>query len=214
MDGFLDSFSGLKLPPSQEQLLEIEDHMRDTINEIALIFAETSHGFDLLRQHLEGERESILEQLSEMFPGKEVQAQYDQLSQLLVPYALPKEPDIAPVIGTTKGFREAASPDSKHLRTLASSLLVTLYQYWEHTWRPGIQNAVRKEIGSDFWGEVCKIRDCLLHNKGRANRDYVRRARVLRWFEEGQPIEIDSAKFSIFVREARHYCDSFAADLM
>jgi hypothetical protein len=217
MSDFVSQFSKYEFTPERVRLLEIQDHMRRTINDVALLFAQTWHGFSLLRSHLESERQSLLAQLKEMFPADEAERHYNVVSQLLVPYHAAEDLTLAPVHGTLQSFHADTTADSPHLRTLTSSLLIALNAYWEHSWRPDISAAIgspnRKDwIQSDFWGEVCKIRDCILHNKARANTDYQRRAKILKWFKDGDSIEITSAMFTIFISQARAYCETFVVE--
>jgi hypothetical protein len=97
---------------------------------------------------------------------------------------------------------------------LAGFLLVALYQYWEHTWRRGIESAVGQKVNSDFWGEACKLRNCILHNKGRADDHYEKQAKILKWFRNGDAIEITSARFNTFISEARGYCEGFVVEFL
>ena len=138
MSDFSSQFSNYEFTPEQVRLLEIQDHMRRTINDVALLFAQTWHGFSLLRGHLESERESLIAQLSEMFSAKEAERQYGVVSQLLVPYPAAEGIALVPAHGTLKSFHADTTPDSRHLRALTSSLLIALNAHWEHTWRPEI----------------------------------------------------------------------------
>jgi hypothetical protein len=222
MSDFVSQFSKYEFTSEQVRLLEIleiQDNMRRTINDVALLFAQTWHGFTLLRSHLESERQSLLTQLSEMFPPEEAERHYNVVAQLLVPYHATEDFTLAPAHGTLQSFHTDTTPDSPHLRTLTSSLLIALNAYWEHTWRPNISVAIgrpNKEnwIQSDFWGEVCKIRDCILHNKAIANKDYEKRAKILKWFKEGDSILITSAMFTAFISQSRAYCESFVAEIL
>ena len=214
MSDFASQFTKYEFTPEQERLLEIQDHMRRTINDFALLFAQTCHGFSLLRTHLEAERQSLLAQLAEMLPSDDPQRHYDYVSQLLVPYHAAEDLSLASAHGTLKSFHSDAAPDSHHLHVLASSLLIALYQHWEHTWRPDIGSVTGQKPLSDFWGEVCKLRDCILHNKARANADYERRAKILKWFRDGDVIQITATQFTAFISAARAYCESFIAELL
>ncbi|MBI3852439.1 MAG: hypothetical protein HY298_19455 [Verrucomicrobia bacterium] len=155
-----------------------------------------------------------------MFSAEEAERHYSVVSQVLVTYHAAEGSTLASGHGTLKSFHADAKSDSPHLRTLTSSLLIALNAYWEHTWRPDITEAIlgrppkdKKElIESDFWGEVCKIRDCILHNKARADTHYERRAKILKWFKDGDSIEITSAMFTTFILQARSYCESFVAE--
>lgn len=218
MSDFTSQFTTYEFTPEQERLLEIQDHMRRTINDIALLFAQTWHGFSLLRRHLDSERQSLIAQLSEMFSAEEAERHYNVVSQLLVPYHAAEDHSLAAAHGTLQSFHADTLPDSSHLLTLTSSLLIALNAYWEHTWRPDISATIGRPnkqdwILVDFWGEVCKIRDCILHNKARANADYEKRAKILKWFKDGDSIEITSAMFTTFIFQASVYCESFVVDL-
>lgn len=217
MSDFTSQFTKYEFTPEQERLLEIQDHMRRTINDVALLFAQTWHGFSLLRSHLDSERQSLTAQLTAMFSAEEAERHYNVVSQLLVPFRAADDHGLAPAHGTLQSFHSDTAPDSPHLQTLTSSLLIALNAYWEHTWRPDISAAIGRPdrhdwISSDFWGEVCKIRDCILHNKARANAQYSKRAKILKWFNDGDAIEITSEMFTAFISRARTYCDCFVVD--
>ncbi|HZM03092.1 MAG TPA: hypothetical protein VFC44_08705 [Candidatus Saccharimonadales bacterium] len=214
MSDFASEFSKYEFTPRQERLLEIQEDMRRTINDFALLFAQTWHGFTLLSSHLESERLSLLAQLAEMLPSGEAEGHYKHVSQLLVPYKAPEDLAIAPAHGTLQSFRSDTAPNSHHIQTLGSSLLVALYHYWHHTWRPGIESAVGQEVLSDFWGDVCKLRNCILHNKARADANYEKRAKILKWFRDGDAIVITSARFTTFISQARDYCESFVVEFL
>jgi hypothetical protein len=198
MDSFLKSFEPLKFTPQQEAVLEIQDHMRQVMNDIALVFAQSCHGYALLSEHLQQERDSLLEQLSEMVGSEQAHKTYSVVSRLLVENRLPNDMQAPPAVETLERLHSRVGAKGENVAALGAFCLVALYQYWEDSWRPRLADALAKpknEIASDLWGDIRLIRICLIHKRGLADAAVANESKELHWFSEGQPIVIDSPKF-------------------
>jgi hypothetical protein len=210
MDSFFENFEPLKFTPQQEAVLEIQDHMRQVMNDLALVYAQSCHGYALLSEHLEQERASLLEQLTEMVGTEEAHRIYQKVSQLLVENRVPAEIQAPSAVGTLKHLHSRAGAKGENAAALGAFCLIALYQYWEDSWRPHLADALAKpknEIASDLWGDIRLIRICLIHKRGVANSAVADEAKELRWFSEGQTIVIDPPKFGELMTRVRDFME-------
>jgi hypothetical protein len=210
MSSFFDEFEPLKFTPQQEAVMEIQDEMRRVMNDLALVYAQSCHGFALLAAHLEAERESLLAQLSEMMPRAEAEGVFAHVSQLLTENRPPERVAAAPAVGTLQDLHARNLPEGANIAALGAFCLIALYQYWEDSWRPHLAKALGrllKDIGSDLWGDVRLIRICLIHKRGVADADLPAKAKELLWFSEGDPIVIDPPKFIELMARARAFME-------
>lgn len=93
---------------------------------------------------------------------------------------------------------------------LGNQCVVSAYSYWEEYLRIEIGKAIgvldsqaentedtrkilNKHVVSDFWGDMRFLRNCIVHNNCIANSD-VSKCKLLRWFQPGQPVELDYKK--------------------
>jgi hypothetical protein len=77
-------------------------------------------------------------------------------------------------------LEDSLCPNADALAVPRAQCVASHDECWEHTWRPEIQHVVGSAVLDNFWGKVCKIRDCILHNEARANADYEKRAKGLK----------------------------------
>lgn len=210
MSSFVDKFEPLQFTPQQEAVLEIQDQMRWVMNDLAVVYAQSCHGFALLAAHLEAERESLLAQLSEMMPRAEAEGVFGHVSQLLTENRPPEHLAAAPAVGTLRDLHARNLPEGANVAALGAFCLIALFQYWEDSWRPHLAKALGrpvKEIGSDLWGDVRLIRICLIHKRGVADADVQAKAKELHWFAEGDPIVIDPPKFIELMARGRAFME-------
>lgn len=210
MDSFLENFEPLKYTPQEETVLEIQDHMRQVMNDLALVYAQSCHGHALLSERLEQERASLLEQLTETVGNEEAHRIYGQVSQLLFENRVPAEVEAPPAVGTLEHVRSRTEAKGENTTALGAFCLIALYQYWEDSWRPHLAKVLGKsknEIVSDLWGDVRLIRICLIHKRGVADAALANEAKELRWFSEGQTIAIDPPKFGELMARLRDFMD-------
>jgi hypothetical protein len=207
---FIDELSPLKFTPQQRAVLEIQDYMRGVINDIALVYAQSCHGYALLAEHLEQERAAFLKQLSETVSTEEAHRLYDYVSQLLVHNSVPAEIQAPEAVGTLKDLHSRAQPKGENVAALGAFCLIALYQYWEDNWRPRLAEALAKpknEIASDLWGDIRLIRICLIHKRGVADLAVANESKELQWFSDGEAIIIDSPKFSELMARVRNFME-------
>lgn len=72
-----------------------------------------------------------------------------------------------------------------------------LYQYWEDYHRGEIANDLgipRNDLRAAIFGDIRLLRHSILHHEGTALKE-VERCKLVQWYEEGDEIFIDKAKF-------------------
>jgi hypothetical protein len=191
-------------------VLEIQDHMRRVMNDLAVVYAQSCHGFSLLATHLEQERASLLAQLSDMMPPAEAERTFAIVSQVLTANRAPAEILVPPAVETLQNLHARNRATGENVAALGAFCLIALYQYWEDSWRPHLASALGrqlKEIGSDLWGDVRLIRICLIHKRGVADGDVQNKSKEIHWFSMGDPIVIDPPKFTELMARVRDFAE-------
>lgn len=190
--------------------MEIQAHMRGVMNDLALVYAQSCHGYALLGEHLEEERASFLAQLSEMVSADEAQKLYEHVSQLLTPNRVPPEILAPEAVGTLRHLHSRTKPEGENVAALGAFCLIALYQYWEDSWRPHLAGALgrkKNEIGSDLWGDIRLIRICLIHKRGVADAEVAHGSKELHWFAESEPIVINPPRFMELMARVRDFME-------
>jgi hypothetical protein len=85
-------------------------------------------------------------------------------------------------------------PAGQNERYIVNMFIVYVFQVWESTFRPAIAHLLKiatKELRVPIMGDLCKIRNSLLHNHGVANKD-CDRCEVISDFNSGDKIVITS----------------------
>ena len=174
MQSFLDQLSPYQFTPEQMAILEVQDDMRRVTNDLALVYAQSYHGYSLLAEHLERSKAALIEQIGQTSSLSEAQAIYDKISGLLISNALPDRLVTPPAVGSTRNLLTRNSVEGENITLLGAFCLIALYQHWEDSWRPRIAKAMacdKNELKSDFWGDVRLLRICVIHKRGRQDFD-------------------------------------------
>jgi hypothetical protein len=104
---------------------------------------------------------------------------------------------------------------------MARQCVVSAYTYWEVYLRKEIgialgiiepkikdkeeiQRILNKYVKSDFWGDMKRLRHAILHKNGIADSD-ISKCKILKWFEPGQPIDLDFDKMRFIFLQMGHY---------
>src|ERR1043166_3396092 len=154
MDSFLNSFEPLKFTPQLEAVLEIQEHMRRVMNDLALVYAQSCHGYAFLAEHLEQERASLVKQLTEMVGTEEAHKIYEVMSQVLIEKRVPTDIEAPRAVETLEHLHSRVGARGENVAALGAFCVIALYQYWEDSWRPRLAEALAKpknEIASDLW---------------------------------------------------------------
>ena len=101
-------------------------------------------------------------------------------------------------------------PSRQNERYIVNMFIVHVFQVWECAFRPAVArllNIPTKELRVPIMGDLCKIRNSLLHNGGVANSD-CDRCEVIKDFRHGDKIVITS---ELLWRIKEHIADSLNA---
>jgi hypothetical protein len=92
---------------------------------------------------------------------------------------------------------------------LGRQCVVTAYSYWDEYLRKEvgvalgvldlkkhkgdiIKEILREHVSDDFWGDICKLRNSIVHNKGIASSEM--KCKTVSWFSPGESIDLDYEK--------------------
>lgn len=66
-----------------------------------------------------------------------------------------------------------------------------------------IKEILDEYVRDDFWGDICKLRNSIVHNKGVASSKM--KCKIIKWFSHGESINLDSQKMRfIFFNMGRY----------
>ena len=178
-------------------ILEIQREMMDKGAEVFALFFDSVAGYEMLTRHLAQWKTEKREALR-----KAGMALEDEIWKDLAcfPISPPHghESQFGEFTRTLEDYETRILPDGRNGRLIGNYLLIALYQYWEDSWRGRIADALglstKDGITSDFWGDLRLIRICLIHKRGIADRDLVKKTVALNWFQEGDQITLDRPK--------------------
>src|SRR5258706_4576392 len=110
---------------------------------------------------------------------------------------------------STQGdFKQRTASGGLDARFLSQMLVALLYGAWEDGYRGRIAmslgHSVKNALGSDLFQDICKLRQAIVHNHGRATED-VERAKIIRWFRQGDEICISRERARQLLDELDHY---------
>ncbi len=87
-------------------------------------------------------------------------------------------------------MKKRNSPGDRNEVFVANMAIITIYTAWEVEYRPRIVELLGQAVTSDIMGDLRFLRHAILHKKGIADSDVVRKSRLLHWYSDGEPIVI------------------------
>lgn len=91
---------------------------------------------------------------------------------------------------------------------LGAMSVVAIYQFWEDRFRSEIAGELgleREDLVHDVLGDLRLIRIAIIHHGGVAKKQ-IAQCRVLKWFQEGEQIQIDEDRIFEIVVKLRNLC--------
>jgi len=110
---------------------------------------------------------------------------------------------------STQGdFKRRTAPGGLDARLLSQMLVTILYGAWEDKYRERVALSLghsdKNALGSDLFQDICKLRQAIVHNQGKATND-VERAKIIHWFRRDDEIYISREHARQLLDEIDHY---------
>lgn len=86
---------------------------------------------------------------------------------------------------------------------IANACLVAIYQYWEDHYRRSIAHCFKRqknEIKAPIFGDLRILRISIIHNNRKAIPE-IKDCEILKWFNEGDLIQLSREKFDQMIDE-------------
>jgi hypothetical protein len=166
------------------------------LRQIYGFYMDSVAGFDFLARHIDAEHEQYRKLLND---DKELSSTefLDTLSfshDSIVGGNLAK---LSIYFGKKGDIRKRNRRDGSNQQYLGNMCLVMIFAYWETYFRDRLAKALgekRVELTSPLWGDLRILRICILHKKHIQIED-IKKIQVLNWFETGDKVIINEAKF-------------------
>jgi len=182
----------------------LKEKFLDDLRNIMGLFSDAVQGFHFFREHLLTSSMQTIEMLKKSSPEH---ANKEYLDNVTYSYG----EEITPVhkvglvthheithINTTsyKDLIERNSSGGENYFLIGNLTIVMIYHLWENTYRLEFEKQLNKKIEADVFGDLAQIRHMILKNNGVLNQKAYKKFRLIKWYETGDRIILDSQKLS------------------
>lgn len=182
----------------------ISEIINDYIFVIDAIYGTTfdsTYGFSLQLQEIVTDQQITTSALADPL---EKQAAIYELDKKTLTYAHTDRhfPAHATSIGNYKIRNCSAGPNYRWITNMAT---VSIYEYWEGTFRGKIAKELdieERKLLIDEFGDLRLLRNAILHKLGRGTKD-LEKAKIFNWFKYNQLINIDMEKFDFMITKIK-----------
>lgn len=196
---------------SEEEALAEDEAHSDPINEFEKIvdnlygvYLDSTEGFRLVKQQTIDFQNGAISIFKKINPSV---ANIEYLDSLPFEYGEghPEDLPLSLHVCTQGERKQRNSKDDDNFLFIGNMCLVSIYQYWEDKYRTDIGNLMKcktKTLPSDIMGDICKLRNSIIHHRGIAKKE-VENCKILKWFKEGDEIFIDYEKMKKIILEIK-----------
>jgi hypothetical protein len=184
-----------------------EEFMRFTYDLLGA-YLDSLAGLDQLRGHLVERQKAKINKIKESQPGK---ATVEFMDQQVLDHRFQADqtrPEELLHRSTQGEFKLRTAPGGRDSQFLSQMLIAFLYGAWEDNYREKVAlqlgHSEKNALSSDLFQDVCKLRQAIVHNQGKATED-VERAKVIRWFRRGDQIYICRERAQMLLDEIDYY---------
>lgn len=192
---------------------EVEMFLND-INRLYGLYLDSNQGFSLIPKKIDELQSFTICELKAK--GKPAIATSDYLDQRVFIYGKGR-----PGSRKARKLHTATQGDVKNRNIknginsieAAKSAIVSLYQYWEDFHRNAFAKSVGargKDIKAPVMGDLRLLRISIIHHRGVAKKD-VENCEILKWFKEGEEIELSQDQMIVVFDEVALFCEQFDA---
>jgi hypothetical protein len=189
---FADHFQPYQFSSEQEALMSLQQDMWQVGAELIAHYFDSLAGYGALRDDIPRWKLRCQEAwtIVGMKFDEDIWAEISGFLSDPPPHGLHSD---LPGFAQTIEQYEARNRENGRNELLAGNyLVITLYQYWDASWRNRVGDAWKvdvKSVQAEFWGDLRLIRNRLLHD-GRADKNMVKRCTRFRWFKAEDEIFI------------------------
>ena len=206
------------------RLHELSDEFTHVWKRLQAFYLDAAAGFALVRARVESDQARLRSYLQ----GTELDSEAFQ-DTLTFSYTqiFSEEFCTSGIHEATKGeVKDRNAPGGTNFTTLGQLCIVSFYDFWndylrrEYTIAKGklsrdetdksiVEPLLREHASHDLWGDLCYLRQSIVHNQGVATSK-VARCKLIRWFEPGDPISITPKRMrAIFLALLKYRNDLF-----
>jgi hypothetical protein len=165
-------------------------------------------GLDQIRQDLVNRQKAKIAKLRNTQPDKATEAFMDQQALDHRLQADQRGPEELLHRSTQGDFKRRTAPGGLDARFLSQMLVALWYGAWEDRYRERVASSLghlaKNALGSDLFQDINTLRQATLHNQGKATKD-VERAKIIRWFRQGDEIFISREHAHQLLHAIDHY---------
>ena len=185
-----------KVQPNFNQVFQ---EFNKIVDAIYGIYLDATTGFHLLKKYIDN---------SQKHSRRKMKVEQEYLDSLPFFYG-EGDPNVSkdpPLHKCTQGeLKQRNSENGENFVFIGNMALVSLYQYWEDSFRQKIAESLgisKDIIKCDIMGDVRLIRRSIIHNKGVALPE-INKCKLLKWFNPDDRIYIDKEKFKSIVSHVK-----------
>jgi hypothetical protein len=197
-------------------------HLNDTnpisqfnaiVDAIYGVYLDSNFGFTKTRQWIEQQQKNTLSWLEENDPQLATLDYLDQ-TDFIHGTGDPNHPESRELHRCTQHqYKERNTEGGANFMFIGNMSLVAIYQYWEDHYRLAIAEhlgTTKNELKEPIMGDIRHFRRSIIHHAG-VSLPEMERCKVLRWFKEGDTINIDKDKFEIVIFEIKNMVHQLTA---
>lgn len=168
------------------------DEFVSIIDSIQGLYLDMRRGFGALVHDIQNKQA----EMARDFPGQSI----DNFDKLDFTYHLGTEGDAtySDVHRCLQGeFKRRNSPSGENPARAGNMCLVQIFQFWNDHYRPEIEISLGWKKGMlkvDVMGDMRLLRNLIIHHGAIAD-ERVRKLRILKWFDDGDRVEITREQF-------------------
>jgi hypothetical protein len=195
------------------RLQELAKELWQFLTRLEGMYLDAIAGFSLVRGRIVADQTEV----RKLVAGTECDSEQFQDGRLFTYDLIFKEPFCGSEYHrVTQGEAKARnSLNGSNYVTLGQLCVVSLYDYWNEYLRKEyviakgllernevdseiVKTKLREHASFDLWGDLRAIRNAIIHNRSIATPE-VAKCKWLRWFNEGDRIDIDPGKFQMML---------------
>ena len=173
------------------QISAIATEFMSLCGDVFFSYLDAVAGVDCIRIDLIHHQKITAERFDQSLPPNEHETYMDKQSLTHLLDADEKNPEKLLHQSTQGEFKLRTALEGRDVQLLGGMAIAFLFATWEDRYRERFALALgyskKNDLKSDLFGDLCKLRNAVIHNRGIATEE-VERAKILRWFKRGEII--------------------------